>query len=265
MDPDSEVLLPALAELGVEAEVVAWSDPEVDWASFDRAVIRSTWDYHERSGAFADWIRAAAAATDLRNGAATVLWNLDKTYLRELDAAGVPVVPTIWLESGPRDLSATLAERGWEDVVVKPSVDLGALNLVRTTADVAADAASRLSGTVMVQPFLPDLEREGELSLVFLGGAFSHAIVKRPAAGDFRVQPRYGGTAERVEPPTGAVEAAQRALALAPDPPLYARVDLVRDLEGRPCVIELELIEPFLFLPDVPEGLDRAARVMAEV
>jgi hypothetical protein len=265
LDPDSEVLLPAMRDLGVDASPVVWTDPDVDWSGFDRAVIRSTWDYHERPEEFARWVRSAGEATDLRNSARTVLWNLDKRYLRELEVRGVPVVPTIWLEPGEAGgLPPALEERGWRDVIVKPSVDLGAFQLRRTTAADAEPAAAALDGVVMVQPFLPDLERNGELSLVFLGGSFSHAIVKRPSEGDFRVQPQYGGTAMPAEPPAEAVEAAHRALEAAPDPPLYARVDLVRDLEGRFCVIELELIEPFLFLPQVPEAIDRAARVMAE-
>jgi glutathione synthase/RimK-type ligase-like ATP-grasp enzyme len=265
LDPDSEVLLPALRELGVDAVSVPWTEPGVDWSGFDRAVIRSTWDYHERPEEFARWVRAAGEATDLRNPARTILWNLDKRYLQELEAHGVPVVPTIWLEPGESgSLPAALEERGWRDVVVKPSVDLGAFQLRRTDADDAEPVAAALDGVVMVQPFLPDLERSGELSLVFLGGSFSHAIVKRPSEGDFRVQPQYGGTASPCEPPAEAVEAAHRALSAAPDLPLYARVDLVRDLAGRFCVIELELIEPFLFLPQVPETIERAARVMAE-
>jgi hypothetical protein len=265
LDPDSEVLLPALRDLGVDASVVPWTEPDVDWSLFDRAVIRSTWDYHEQPGEFARWVRSTAAATDLRNSARTVLWNLDKRYLRELEARGVPVVPTIWVAPGEAaTLPAALRARGWEDVIVKPSVDLGAFNLKRTSAGDAQHAAAALDGLVMVQPFLPELERSGELSLVFLGGRFSHAIVKRPAEGDFRVQPQYGGTATPREPPAGAVEAARWALAAAPDPPLYGRVDLVRDLEDRWCVIELELIEPFLFLPQVPESIGRAARAMSD-
>jgi hypothetical protein len=263
LDPDSEVLLPALRELGVDADSVPWTDEGVDWSGFGRALIRSTWDYHERPEEFARWVRATGEATDLRNPARTVLWNLDKRYLRELEARGVPVVPTIWLEPGEAGtLPDALDDRGWEDVIVKPSVDLGAYQLSRTTAAGAAPAAAALDGVVMVQPFLPDLERGGELSLVFLGGEFSHAIAKRPSAGDFRVQPQYGGSVATADAPPGWVALARAALECAPEPWLYARVDIVNGLDGRPCVIELELIEPLLFLSQSPGSADLLARAI---
>jgi glutathione synthase/RimK-type ligase-like ATP-grasp enzyme len=261
VDPDSELLLPALEALGAQAEPAVWTDPELDLSRFDVAVLRSTWDYHERALEFRDWVARAAEHTDLWNRPGTVPWNMDKRYLRELEQAGVPVVPTLWA-SGGDDIEQPLLERGWSEVVVKPAVDLGARNLVRTDAAGAALEVRARAGHLLVQPYLPSLEGEGELSLAFVDGELLHAIRKRPAAGEFRVQPQYGGSAEVVEPPAEAMEVARRALGCAPEPWLYARVDMVCGLDGRACVIELELIEPLLFLAWSRGSVDKLARAI---
>jgi len=269
-DTDLEVLIPALERLDVEAVPVAWSDPETAWEAYDVVVLSSTWDYHTRLGEFRGWLRRVAAATRVENPPAVVEWNLDKRYLRELGDAGVPVIPTVWGEpEDPEPVLAGVRERGWEELVVKPRVDLGAHNLVRTRVDGAAVAIAGMPGPFMAQPFLPSLERRGELSLVFLGGELSHALVKRPASGDFRVQPQYGGTHEVVEPPAEAVEIGARAVGAVDaspsgTPPLYARVDLVEGLDGL-CCIELELIEPLLFLTASPAAAERLARLIADL
>jgi glutathione synthase/RimK-type ligase-like ATP-grasp enzyme len=261
LDPDSELLLPALESLGAQAEPAVWNDPELDLSRFDVAVLRSTWDYHEHAREFRDWVARAAAQTELWNRPRTVTWNMDKRYLRALEQAGVPVVPTLWA-SGGDDVERPLREREWGEVVVKPAVDLAARNLVRTDGAGAAREVRARAGQLLVQPYLPSLEAEGELSLAFVDGDLLHAIRKRPASGDFRVQPQYGGSAEVVEPPAEAVEVARRALGCAPEPWLYARVDMVRGLDGSLCVIELELIEPLLFLAWSAGSTDRLARAI---
>jgi glutathione synthase/RimK-type ligase-like ATP-grasp enzyme len=261
LDSDSDVLLPALEALGAQAEPAVWTDADLDLSRFDAAVLRSTWDYHERAAEFREWVARAATQTELWNRPGTVAWNMDKRYLRELEQAGVPVVPTLWADGGD-DVERPLRERGWSEVVVKPAVDLGARNLLRTDAAGAALEVRGRAGHLLVQPYLPSLEAEGELSLAFVDGELLHAVRKSPAAGDFRVQPQYGGSAEVVEPAAEQVEVARRALGCAPEPWLYARVDMVHGLEGRPCVIELELIEPLLFLAHSPGSADVFARAI---
>jgi glutathione synthase/RimK-type ligase-like ATP-grasp enzyme len=260
---DDELLGEALRERGCEALSVAWEDPGVEWGGFDLCLIRSTWDYHDKHREFLGWVRRVDAAAGLQNPAELIAWNIDKAYLRELAAAGVPTVPTVWADRGSdADLEEVLAQRGWDEAVVKPVVDLGARNLHRTRAGENSPAL-RLTlerSGAMIQPFLPSLESEGELSLVYVDGRLTHAVRKRAAAGDFRVQSIWGGTVERVEPSVEAVQIGGQTLALLDDTPLYARVDLVSGPGGTLCLIELELIEPNLYLTQHPP----AAAALAE-
>lgn len=257
-----DLLREALRERGAEAASVIWDEEGVEWSGFDLCLVRSTWDYHERQGEFLDWARRVEAATALRNPAAVIAWNSDKTYLRELGAQGVRTVPTVWVSRGSEaDLDAILQERGWDEAVVKPVVDLGAKNLHRVRRGTGSNALEEVlqRHDAMVQPFLPSLEEQGESSLIFIDGELSHAARKRPAPGDFRVQAIWGGTVAPAEPEPAQVELAQRVLAQLDEVPLYARVDLVTDLDGNPCLIELELIEPNLYLSTDPGSEKRLA------
>jgi len=265
---DDELLCEALRRRGFEAESVVWDEGGTDWDGTDLCVVRSTWDYHEKYAGFIAWTRRVEAATALRNPAALIAWNSDKRYLRELAEAGVPTVPTLWVERGSDlDLTGELASRGWDEVVVKPVVDLGAKNLHRVRAGEAQDALAAVleRQEAMLQPFLPSIEAEGELSLVYVEGAFSHAVRKLPARGDFRVQSIWGGTAAAAEAEPEQVAVAERALAQLDEPPLYARVDLVSDLDGDPALIELELIEPNLYLSTDPAAAERLAAATARL
>jgi len=262
-DDDVEFLGPALIRQGAEVAVPGWSDPRVDWGSFDLAMISSTWDYHERVGEFRAWLRRTARATRLCNPLELVEWNLDKGYLRELEAAGVPTIPTIWVPVGgdePAIAAAEIASAGWEEVVIKPVVDLGARNLVRVGAGLAEAMLERYEVATMAQPYLSSVTTDGELSLVYMAGELSHSLCKRPARGDFRVQPQYGGTHAAVEVSAEAKEIGSHALAACPGDPLYARVDLVATDEGELALIELELIEPALYLDVEPESAVTLAR-----
>lgn len=259
---DDELLCGALRRRGCEAASVVWDRDEVKWDETDLCVVRSTWDYHDKYEEFLAWTRRVESATALHNPADLIAWNSDKRYLREMAEAGVRTVPTLWVERGEEvDLAAELRERGWEEAVVKPVVDLGAKNLHRVQAGEAPSALATVleRQEAMVQPFLVSLETEGELSLIYIEGRFSHAVRKHPAPGDFRVQSIWGGTMAPAEPELQQVEVAERALAQLSEPPLYARVDLVADLEGHPTLIELELIEPNLYLSTDGSAADRLA------
>ena len=261
------LLAEALSRRGFEAPSLRWDDPQADWAEFDACLIRSTWDYHEKHEEFLAWTAEVAAATQLWNPPELVTWNSDKSYLRELEQAGVPIVPTVWLGPGDEeDVGTLLDAREWDEVVVKPVVDLGARNLkrVRGAAKAARAVAKALTrGEAMLQPFLPSVETEGELSLVYIEGSFAHAVRKRPAPGDFRVQGSWGGTASFEEAGAAELEIASLALAQLAAPPLYARVDLVNDLEGEPALIELELIEPNLYTTEHPATAELLAEAVA--
>jgi glutathione synthase/RimK-type ligase-like ATP-grasp enzyme len=262
---DDELLAEALRERGAEAQAVAWDEEEIDWSGFDLCLVRSTWDYHEKHDSFLRWARRVEAVTALRNPAEVIAWNSDKTYLRELAEQGVRTVPTAWVARGEgADLETILAERGWEQAVVKPVIDLGAKNLRRMRrgeGPTALEAVLR-HHDAMVQPFLPTLEDQGELSLVYIAGKFSHAARKRPAKGDFRVQSLWGGTVEPAEADPVHLELAEASLAHLDEPPLYARVDLVTGLDGNPSLIELELIEPNLFLDTHPKAAAHLAKAV---
>ena len=177
LDPDDELLADAVRRLGSEVVPCAWDDGEVDWAGFDLVLLRSPWDYHLRRDAFVHWAQRVERVAPLRNRGETVAWNTDKTYLRTLAGQGVPTVPTRWLRRGETaDLPALLAERGWREAVVKPSVGLGSSGLLRIHAGDAdgsggAHLATLLAdGDAMVQPFIPSIPAAGELSLVFFMG-----------------------------------------------------------------------------------------------
>ena len=276
LDPDDRLLADALRALGAEVAAPVWDDPRVDWGAYGLVLVRSPWDYHLKRDAFLAWTRAVASVTELRNPAHVVAWNTDKTYLRSLAEQGVPTVPTEWVArgTGAPALATLLAARGWEDAeaVVKPTVGLGSSGLLRVaTGDPDGAGARHLAGLVadgdaMVQPFLPSLQEEGELSLVFCGGELSHAVRKRPGPGEFRVQPEFGAVAAVEEPSAAQVDVARRALACAGGATLdYARVDLVADGDGAPLVMELELVEPTLYLEAAPGAAERFARRFAAV
>lgn len=270
LDPDDQLLAAELTALGHEVVARAWDDGDVDWAAFDLALVRSPWDYHLRRDAFVHWAERVGRLTALRNPPETIAWNTDKRYLRRLAEAGVPTVPTAWLARGERvDLPALLAERGWEDAIAKPAVGLGSSGLLRiAAADAPGDGARHLAelldgGDAMVQPFVASLPREGERSLIFFDGELSHAVRKRPAAGDFRVQPDFGAVTTAEEPGAAELAVAEAALATLGATPLYARVDLVSGDDGTPWLMELELVEPTLYFAAAPGSAARFARLVS--
>jgi glutathione synthase/RimK-type ligase-like ATP-grasp enzyme len=271
-DLEGAAVAAELERLGHSAELVPWDDPRVDWSGFDVVWISSTWDYHQRVEEFRDWLRRTGVVTHLENPRVLVDWNIDKRYLRDLGGAGLPLVPTVWaMPELASSAAETVGDLGWEKVIVKPTVDLGAMRLELVGPEEVAAAVERVDGPALVQPYLPSIATDGELSLVFVRGELSHAVRKRAAEGDFRVQEAHGGAYAPEDPSADAVVLGERTMAeldrLAPAAasPLYARVDLVRDLDGRLCVIEIELIEPSLFLELVEPGkLVRFAALLAE-
>lgn len=263
-DLETVLVADALAGLGVESEIVAWTSPALGRA--DLTVIRTTWDYTKRLGEFLSVLDGFGAA--LINPLEVVRWNCHKGYLALLADAGVPVVPTVVIPaSGDRPV-LQLPDSATPEIVIKPAVSAGGFGVGRFPSGSAAAAAHLAEiltvGDALVQPFQPAISA-GERSLIHLSGVFSHAVAKTAADGDFRVQARYGGvitahTASRAE-----LAVAETALAAVPGGPealSYARVDLVGP-PGRPVVMELELIEPELFLHRVPGSAERFAQVLA--
>lgn len=286
LDDDLPPLVDAFERLGADVEVVDWDAPQADWSAFDLALVRSTWDYHGRYEAFRAWIEAATERTALHNPAEVLAWNTDKRYLRDLAAAGLAVVPTAFLE--PDDVGAShpgtdaasdpvdraLGTAG--EVVVKPAVSAGARNTARYLLDdpderarAATHARSLLDAgrVVMVQPYLDSVDTHGETALVVIDGAVSHALRKGPllhrgAAMDDALFAMEDMSARDATPAEEAV--ADAVVAHLADRfgrvPLYARVDLLADGDGRPVLLEFELTEPSLFLGFAPGAADGFAR-----
>ena len=268
-EADGAALLAACTRAGLDASWQVWDDPAVDWAAADLVVVRATWDYSARRREFLAW---AAAVPRLANPAAVLSWNSDKRYLADLAAAGVPVVPTDWAEPGE---DARLPGSGY--FVVKPSVGAGSMGAARFAADdPAASAWARThigtlhaaGRTAMVQPYLADVDAAGETALVFLDGAYSHAVRKGPMLAEAVVNGLDGASlyvAESIAPRTPDArerEVAEAALAAAPADLLYARVDLLPTAAG-PVLIELELTEPSLYLGYREGAADRFAAAIS--
>jgi glutathione synthase/RimK-type ligase-like ATP-grasp enzyme len=259
---DDRRLLDAFADRGVEAEPVVWSAADVDWESFDAAVLRSTWDYVDHLGEFLGVMAdIAASRCTLLNPVAAVRWNADKHYLDDLARIGVPIVPLV--RGTPADAARLLADvddAGWDRLVLKPAVGVGGSGVRRTDRRGLADVLGALApgAEVMVQPFADAIQAEGELSFAFVDGEPSHVLRKRPVPGDFRAHGIYGGTVELIEPDAADLVEVTAMAARLPFDLLYARFDVVR-VAGRLAVLELELIEPMLYLDLVPERAGRLA------
>jgi glutathione synthase/RimK-type ligase-like ATP-grasp enzyme len=268
LSQDDRLLVPALRGVGFEPLARRWDEPAEPWARHAAVVVRSSWDYHRRATEFHAWLdRLEEGGARVFNPVPILRWNADKRYLRDLARAGIEVVPTAWVDEREEGSLAALAgARGWRRVVVKPSVSATAFETWRAgpvVTDEDEQRFRRLTGErpVLVQPYLPEIEG-GELSLVFLGGRYSHAVLKRPRPGDFRVQVDFGGTVEPVRPGPHVVETAARVLRAAPGETLYARVDLCL-VEGRVQLMELELLEPALFFGTEPAAPARFAEALA--
>lgn len=266
LSADGRAVVATFRERGYAAEPLVWSDDSTDLQRFDVALLRSCWDYHTAPDAFRDWLDAVeAAGATVRNPPSLVRWNLHKRYLLDLAAAGLPVLPTAHVPaSTDADLSAVLRDRGWTEAVVKPAIATTSAGAWRTSlADAETDqrrfADALADGDLLVQQFAPEIN-DGERSLVFLGGAFSHAKRIRPAEGDFRTHSNYGGSSTPYDPAPETVETAAECLRTArdlhdldPEAVPYARVDgVVRD--GEFHLMELELVEPYLDLGVPDDG-----------
>jgi glutathione synthase/RimK-type ligase-like ATP-grasp enzyme len=272
--PDDRVLVGALEQLGIDSEIVVWTDAHVDWSRFDLIVVRSCWDYHDDLGRWLSWVAHADHRGRLCNPQRVLTWNARKTYLAELEAAGVLIVPTRWIAIAELQsldsLARALAACPWQELVCKPAVSAGALGTFRLRRDELPPAGSELAaalpelarrGPLLVQPFVPEIGTQGEQSLLFFGGRFSHAVVKIPAPGDFRVQEKHGGRTRPVQATPSVRATAERTLAAAcrlnaldaPSALLYARLDVVASGEDL-LLMELELTEPALFLDQALES-----------
>jgi hypothetical protein len=276
LDEDMPPLLAALDEAGLDAAVADWDDPDVDWTGFRLALLRSTWDYAERCAEFLAWAERTAKLTTLVNPPDVIRWNTDKHYLRDLARAGVPTVPTQFVEPGEHAAAALegFLTEGMAEWVVKPAVGAGsrdAARYVKGEERAASDHIERLLGagrSVLLQPYLDQIDLHGETALMYFAGRFSHAIRKGPLLRRSTAPTGALFAAEHITPRLpGAAElqVAERSLAVLPfATPLYARVDLIRSEDGQPCLLELELTEPSLFFMHAPGAARRFAELCSQ-
>lgn len=252
---------------GWEVTEVPWSLP-MDWNQFDAVIIRSTWDYQSRPAEFLKVLNQIECSNaTLQNPRRIVEWNINKTYLKEIENAGVLIVPTLWQEHLTLDkLHAARSSFGSDWIVTKPLVGANAdhtfkLNPAMDSTELDTALSWYASQPVMIQPFIPSVVESGEYSLFYFGGQFSHCILKTPKKDDFRVQEEHGGSLQLIQPDRDLLSAGNEVMQKIGENLLYARVDLVILPDGRPALMELELIEPSLYFnldPDSPERFAEA-------
>ncbi|MEM6293184.1 MAG: hypothetical protein AAGA54_18055 [Myxococcota bacterium] len=266
---EDRLLTDALAALDLSAERVDWSREDVDWDAYRAVVVRTTWDYFERFEAFMAWLQRIAEHPCVLNPVELMQWNIDKHYLADLEAAGLPIVPTRFVERGAgTTLTEAMAALDASEVVFKPAVSGAARETYRVRAGEADAHAERFAALVtehamLVQPFMPSIVEHGEVTVVVMNGVPTHAIRKQAKAGDFRVQDDHGGTVHDHAATPAELSLATAAMASCKHPPVYGRVDMVRSADGMPAIIELELIEPELWLRFEPAAATAFAEGIA--
>lgn len=267
---EDRLVVEALQRKGLKVIRVAWDDKEVDWNTVSAVIFRSTWDYAERFDEFQAWRQALPESTRCINSRQILDWNSNKRYLTELEANGIPVPPTAFVEQGDAPSLASLCtEHGWTDAVIKPIVGAGGIDTFRlnsTEWDAFEAQWQNLcrKRAMMVQETQTNIVTEGEWSFMLMGETVTHAILKRAKTGEFRVQDDFGGTVHAWEMTPEQTAFAERVARVMDPVPVYTRVDAFTDNQGRLAVGELELIEPELWFRFCPEAADVLAEVVIE-
>lgn len=259
-----------LRKRGIDVRAAVWNDPTVNWDGTTAIIIRSPWDYYLDIGGFTGWLdRIEALGIPVWNPLPVLRWNINKHYLEDLRAEGVPIPHTVWCEQGTKaDLTSVLKTAGLSEAVVKPIISASGHRTFRTSPESASlhqkefDEIVHSSGAI-VQEYLHGVRDEGEWSFLFFGGRFSHTVLKKPASHEFRVQEEHGGEYFSELPDKDLIRQAEDIVRRVNYPLLYARADGI-NVNGTLVLIELELVEPQLFLPFHPEGAERFANAVAE-
>ncbi len=257
---DDQALMAELEACGISAVRVSWSNSNIDWKSYDLAVFRTPWDYFHRYQEFSAWLAATAKKLPIVNPPETISWNINKRYLFELEELGVAIPEGKFLEAGMEcALERMVKEAGWDTVILKPAVSGAARETYKFAQSQVSNYEERFQKLVakedmLIQAFQHPVLEKGEYSLMYFGGRYSHAVLKKAKPGDFRVQDDFGGSFEKVNPPQDMKTFADLVLQKTPCQHTYARVDVMWNNAGFPCLAELELIEPELWLRLHPEA-----------
>lgn len=245
-----DALRAPFAAEGLTVEDVDWADENQDWSRFDAALIGTTWDYWDQPELFLRTLEQIESKTQLLNSASLVRWNSDKRYLKGLTEKGARTIPTLWIDQVGADEFKTAFEKlGSDDLVFKRQIGAGADGQYRLSP---ADTLPDMPHPMMVQPFLSKIQEEGEYSFIFIGGQFSHALLKQAKSGDYRIQSSYGGRETAVTPSAENLTEASWILGMLDEAPFYARVDMLRGDDDKLLLMELELIEPYLYPKEGP-------------
>lgn len=260
------LVLDALKANGHRVTRISWSDPEFNWASTKAVIFRTTWDYFDRFEEWKAWLASTSKLTQMINPYALINWNMDKHYLRDLHDRGINIPATRYIEIGEEtNLKALYHETGWTDCILKPCVSGASRHTYKLNIDTLQEHEEIFQTLIvkeamMLQPFQKNVVEKGEVSLMVMGGEFTHAVLKVAKPGDFRVQDDFGGTVHLYDPSSEEIAFAEKAVAACDPQPTYARVDIIRDNNDQLALIELELIEPELWFRLKPE----AAQVLAK-
>lgn len=263
------LLFQPMRNLGWAAEEISWKNKNVIWSNYDAVIVRSTWDYQHSSEEFISVLEKINKSTHLENNFDLMKWNMNKRYLFDLEQNGVKIVDTIWEKSfDPKTAIEYFKRFNTDEIIIKPNISANADNTFRLTRERLVSNLSKLEQVFanrefMVQPFLKSIIEEGEYSLFFFDGKISHAVLKKPKENDFRVQEEHGGDIQPINAPQNIISVAESIIRKLSTIPLYGRVDLVRTLQDNFALMELELIEPSLYLNKDNQAPQRFARAFA--
>ena len=261
---EDQILLSAMEAKGLSVTKKSWSDPDFDWSSTNKVLIRTTWDYFERFEEWQQWLDLVSEKSTLINPVDLVRWNMDKHYLGDLQKRGINIPETHYIEKGTiTTLKELQAKTGWEQIILKPCVSGASrhtykLNVNNVEVHEAIFQKLIQNEAFMLQPFQKNIVN-GEISLMVMAGQFTHAVLKVAKPGDFRVQDDFGGTVHDYQPTQAEMDFAEKAVAACSPSPALARVDIIRDNHDQLAIIELEMIEPELWFRLNP----KAAEVLA--
>lgn len=268
---EDELVQSALEKLGLRTTRINWADKNFDWTSTRAALFRTTWNYFNYFSEFTQWLNVVSGKTRLINAVELIQWNMDKHYLRDLEAKGISIPPTVFIEPQEQmTLKKLQAQTGWKEFILKPAVAGGARHTYRLREDTLQEYEQEFqtllrSEAMLIQPFLNNVLTQGEYSFIVINGKYTHAVLKIATQGDFRVQDDHGGTVQSYEATDLEKQFAENVAASCASLPLYARVDVINDNEGKPTVTELEIIEPELWFRFYPEAATALAEAVKEV